>query len=346
MNKKYGLFWMIIIILLVGCRLSPGSDGTGDMITPTEPQLATELPADTPTALPPVGVFLTPEGSDPDMVELLNPLFGAYIREEGLRYQVLPNLSPADFKTDDYQIVVVIPPFPDLETLSQQAPDTKFLAVGFNDVNPLENLSVLGSGGGAFDVQGFIAGYIAAIVTTDWRVGVLSMQENEDALAAREGFQVGVKFYCGLCNPKYAPTGINYIYPKYIDLPVEVTDLEIEANVNFLVDRAVNTYYIVPHVGSEKIYRMLVGYQKNIIGAGSDFREEYRDYWVASLEYDLVAALKDFWPMFLDAESGIEGTPPLLITDVNPDLLSPGKIKLVDTIMEEVTSGYIKTSFE
>jgi hypothetical protein len=263
-----------------------------------------------------------------------------------LRYQVLPTLSVEDFQTDDFEIVVVLAPFSGLDALAQQFPETKFLAVGFNDLDPLENLSILRSGGGAYDVQGFIAGYIAAMITTDWRVGVLSIQESDEALAAREGFQVGVKYYCGLCNPKYAPMGINYIYPKYIDLPVDATDLQIEANVNFLVDRVVNTYYIVPQLGNEKIYRMLVGYQKKIIGPGSDFREEYRDFWVASLEYDLPAALEEFWLEFLAAETGIVGTPPLLLTDVNPELLSPGKVLMVESILEDLSEGYIKTSFE
>ena len=346
MNKKIGLYWLIAVFLMAGCSFNAGPDTPGAEITATEELTLTEIPTETPISLPPVGVFLTPDGSDSDLVEELNPLFSAYIKEQGLRYQVLPNLSADDFETEDFQIVIVLPPFPDLETLAQQAPQTKFLAVGFNDLDPLENLSVLRSGGGAFDVQGFIAGYIAAMITTDWRVGVLSIQENENALAAREGFQVGVKYYCGLCNPKYAPTGINYIYPKYIDLPVDVTDLEVEANVNFLVDRAVNTYYIVPQLGKDQVYRMLVGYQKKMIGPGSDFREEYRDYWVASLEYDLVAALQEFWPEFITTEFGIEGTPPLLITDINPDLLSPGKLKMVESILDEVSNGYIGTSFE
>ena len=337
---------VLLVLLLTGCTLPGGGGSPGDQTLPTEIILPTETAVDTPTPLAPVGAFITPVESDPDLVGTLNPLISSYLREQGLRYQVLPSISAEDFQADDFKIVVVLPPFPGLDTLAQASPETKFLAVGFNDLEPLENLSILRSGGGAYDVQGFIAGYIAAMITTDWRVGVLSIQESDQALAAREGFQVGVKYYCGLCNPKYAPTGINYIYPKYIDLPVDATDLEIEANVNFLVDRVVNTFYIVPQLGNENIYRMLVGYQKKIIGPGSDFREEYRDNWVASLEYDLPAALEEFWVDFVEAETGIVGTPPLLLNDVNPDLLSPGIVIMVEKVLEDLSAGYIKTSFE
>ena len=347
MAKSKHIYWLLLIItILAGCSIQGESQTPNGDLVFTETSLPTEIPVDTPTPLAPVGVFLTPPGSDPNLVADLNPLVTEYIRAEGLRFQVLETMTAEDFSRDDFHLVVVVPPFPDLEGLAKQTPGTKFLAIGFNNLDPLDNLSVLRSGGGDFDVQGFIAGYIAAMITPDWRVGVLSVQESEDALAAREGFRVGVKYFCGLCNPKYAPMGVNYIYPKYIDLPAEVSDIEIEANVNFLIDRYVNTFYIVPGVGDPKIYSILTSNEKLIIGSGSDYREEYGNYWVASLEYDLLAAFEDFWPAFLTSDVGFDQTPPLLIADVNSNLLSPGKIKLVERMLEEVSSGYIQTSFE
>ena len=83
-----------------------------------------------------------------------------------------------------------------------------------------------------------------------------------------------------------------------------------------------------------------------IIGSGADFREEYKDFWVISLEYDLLSTLNEVWPKFLSAETGFEESPPLLMTDINYDLLSEGKMLLIEKILQEVTSGFIKTSFE
>ena len=108
----------------------------------------------------------------------LNPVIGGYIRELDLRFQVLTNLTEADFEREEYQIVVVLSPYPDLQALAESAPETKFLAIGFNEIEPTANLSVLRSGGGDFDLQGFAAGYIAAMITTDWRVVALSVRDN------------------------------------------------------------------------------------------------------------------------------------------------------------------------
>lgn len=346
--KKYrAIYWFLAIMLfLTGCSAGGEVTVSPDEGTFTEAPEPSATPLDTPTPLSPVGVLLTPPESDQGLIDELNPIVGGYIRDLGLRYQVLSSLTEDDFQRDDYQIVVVLAPFPDLQALAESASETKFLAIGFNDLTPTDNLSVLRSGGGDYDIQGFIAGYIAALITPDWRVGALSLQENPDALAARDGFRTGVKYYCGLCNPKYAPTGINYLYPKYIDLPLDATDAQISANVDFLVDRAVNTYYIVPGAGTQLMYRMLVAYEKNIIGPGSDYQDEYKDYWVLSLEFDLMAAFEEFWPLFIETETGLEHIPPLLLTDINYDLLSEGKVMMVEKIMEEVSSGFIKTSYE
>ena len=343
MKGKFIYWFLVILIVLTGC--SAGPETTPEVFqTPTASP--TPLPTNTPTPLAPVGVFLTPEGANPKLVEELGALVNQYIKEQGLRYQVLPNLSASDFQTEDYEIVVVIPPFPELTALAQEAPDTKFLAIGFEGLSTGDNLSLLGSGGADYDVQGFIAGYMAAMITDDWRVGVLSLEEDPNALAAREGFRTGAKYYCGWCSPKYPPMATIYIYPQYIDLPVDASSSEISIYIDYLVDRVVNTFYIVPGVGTPQIYQTLIGYEKYIIGSGIDYREEYREYWVASLEYDLVNALVEFWPKFIEAETGLEELPPLLIRDVNEDLLSEGKLNLVNKILEEVEAGFIKTSYE
>jgi len=339
------IYWLLLgVLLLSGCSGNPETQVPGDIEPVSSPVIEVKS-TDTPAPLAPVGVLIIPAGDDQALADELNSVIGDYIRAEGLRFQVLTFLTEDDFAREDYQIVVALPPFPEITELAQNHPDTRFLAVGFNDIEPSSNLSVLRSGGGAYDIQGFAAGYIAAMITTDWRVGVLSVQENDDAQAAREGFRVGVKYYCGLCNPKYAPTGVNYVYPKYIDLPVDASDEDIYANIDLLVDRYVNTFYVVPGVGSQIIYRSLIGYEKLIIGSGSDFQEEYRDNWVVSLEYDLVSTLIETWPTFISTETGFIESPPLLLTDINYDLLSEGKVKQVYKILEELRAGFINTSF-
>ena len=140
-NKRL-IYWLLVIsLLLTGCVAGSNSaDLPAEELSTASPE-PTQTPADTPTPLAPVGVLLTPPGADQGQVDELNSIIGDYIREIGLRFQVLSNLTPDEFQHDDYQIVVVLEPFPELLTLVESAPDTKFLAVGFNDLETRENLS-------------------------------------------------------------------------------------------------------------------------------------------------------------------------------------------------------------
>ena len=341
--------WLLIALLsllLGGCGMLSSEETPAPQLPGTPTNIPTGTPADTTTPLAPVGVLLSGPDVDPVLREELAPMITEDLKAEGLRFQQLQTMKPEDFQEEEYRLVVVLPPYPELTALAASAPEVKFLAVGFRELQPAANLSVLRPDQSDYGVQGFIAGYIAAVITPDWRVGAVGLDENEKALAAREGFVVGAKYFCGLCNPKYAPTGVNYLYPKYVDLPPEASQLDITANVKLLLDRAVQTFYITPGAGDPVIYDMLIEGEARIIGPGSDFREEYRDHWVASLEYDLTAAYQDSWPEFLGGEVGEEFVPPLLINDVNQELLSPGKLLAVEDLLTEVSAGYISTTLD
>ena len=346
-KSRASLFYLLSVsVLLGGCigPLAQNSPTADPVALPTETIPPT--PTDTPVPLAPVGVLLSGVDADPNISTKLTPLIVEKIKAEGLRYQERQSMTVDDFSQDDYQLVVVLPPYPDLPTLSAAAPDTKFLAVGFSDLEPGVNLHVIQPGQDNYDVQGFIAGYIAATITTDWRVGALAVQDYEGSTAARIGFVQGARYFCGLCNPKYAPTGVNYLYPKFIDLPPDATDLEIQANVQLMLDRAVKTFYLAPGAVTPQILSQLAAADVKIITSGGDFQEAYQENWVASFDFDLVQSLEDYWPEFISSEEGGEYIPPLLITNVNPELLSPGKLDAAERLMPEVSSGLISTTQE
>ncbi len=148
LNRKRIYLTLLIIFLLAGCTSPAAENNSQTEIAISATPALTSTPESTPTAASPIGVFLTPAGSDPKLIEELNPLISSWMRDLGLRFQVLPNLTEADFETERYAIVVVIPPYPELKSLAEASPDTKYLAVGFNDLEPTGNISLLGSGGG------------------------------------------------------------------------------------------------------------------------------------------------------------------------------------------------------
>lgn len=343
-KKTYWLLILTVALILAGCK---GQDQTPTISnqptsSPIPETTQTSVPP-TATSLPPVGAFLASPDADQGLVEELKPYVSSWVRENGYRFQSLGNISAADLEGENYRFVIVLPPQPDLASLVQAAPGTDFLAVGFSNLVTQQNLSVIPSGRESFDQHGFIAGYMAAMITPDWRVGVISVRDDAQAQRAREAFTLGVKYFCGLCRPEYPPF---YEYPLPAVLPQDASSSQWRASADVLVKKGVKTVYVVPGAGDQEMIQFLVESQAGVIADSRYYKTGYQDSWVASLEFDLLQAAKASWDGFVGGEVGQMIQVPLEISHVNPEFLSPGRLENVRSILEEVRGGWIKTTTE
>ena len=115
------------------------------------------------------------------------------------------------------------------------------------------------------DQQGFIAGVIAAMLSNDWRVGVISLSDTVEGHAARTGFLNGVVYFCGLCRPAHPPF---YEYPLVYELPSTATSAEWQEAANYMVDHDVLAVYVFPQAGDESMLSILAAGKINIISSG------------------------------------------------------------------------------
>jgi hypothetical protein len=342
-SKKYLILLLIGVMMVVaGCDgeipgLAPAT--ATNTPAPTVTLTPTSTPKPTPTPLPPVGVFLAPAQADPEWVAEIQPLLSEWIPENGMRFQIRPSLSVDDLGKDDFEIIIALPPAPDLAGLISAAPDTRFLAVGVQDLDPAPNLTLIGGDGDRLDQQGFIAGFIAAVITPDWRTGVISVADSEEGQEARQGFITGVRYYCGLCLPTYPPF---LKYPLYVELLGSATEQEWQAAADFLIQRSVETIYVVPGAGNDQLLRYLARSEIKII-AGVTPPAEAGDQWVASLRFSPLQVFQEAWPVFVSGQDGKVYPVPLSIMDVNPDLLSPGRQRLVEETLANLLDGFIDT---
>ncbi len=240
---------------------------------------------------------------------------------------------------EDIRWVIVVPPFSDLAALAAAAPQTRFLAVGIGDVTPTDNMSVIGDAYPPLDQQGFVAGFTAALITPEWRVGVISVSDSEATQLARRAFLAGVQYYCGLCRPNYPPF---FEYPLYFQLDSTASQAEWQTAADFLIRRGVETVYLVPGAGDETLRRYLAQAGVRLIG-GEIPLEDVRPNWVATLGFSVLDAFYEFWPQFAAGAAGQSVTVPLSLSEVNPDLLSPGKQRVVEDLIADVAAGYIET---
>jgi hypothetical protein len=285
-----------------------------------------------------VAVLLAAPEADLTMVEALQSSLSQSIPEAGFRFQVRPSLSIETVEADNIKWVIALPPAPGLGEIVSTLPHVRFLAIGIEGLDPAPNLSLIGAGGERYDQQGFLAGYLAAVITPDWRVGVISTTDTEAGQLARRSFITGAKFYCGFCSPTYPPF---QEYPLYTQLSAGASVAEWQSAADYLIQRGVSTVYVVPGAGGHELLSYLAQSGLKIIG-GELPPENVRESWVATLGFSKLAPFYGFWPEFVQGVDGQSIAVSLGLSEVNPLLLSPGKQRLIEEMLIEVQAGYIE----
>jgi hypothetical protein len=271
-------------------------------------------------------------------VEALGSVLEELAAGAGLEFQQQTNLAPGDLDPN-LRVLVALPPDPGLQGLASAAPGVQFVAIGIPGLEASGNLNVISGQESSPDQLGFVAGYIAALVTPDWRVGALSIGDTPSGTAARQGFLNGAIFFCGLCRPTYPP----YLtYPAYVELPTGATPADWQAAGETLKGSSVQTIFLAPGAGDEALLTDLAQAGVNLIGSASP-PPALKDRWIATISVDLEPALRQLWPGLLAGQGGAELSPSIAVGDVNPELLSQGRRRLVDELLENLKAGVIDT---
>jgi hypothetical protein len=330
------LYAMLIAGLLAACGETPAAPiATPELVvvsTPTPEELPTPLPTHTPA--PSLAILLTGPGADTTQAGALQTALNDTITAAGLHWQVRQQLTPAELGPA-VRLVVALPPDPGLAALAAAAPETQFLAVGIPGLEPAANLNVVGAQGPRPDHQGFIAGYIAAMLTPDWRVGAITLSDSAEGRAARSGFLNGAVFFCGLCNQSYPPY---YDYPRYVELPSSATSAEWQAAANHMIDYYVETVYVAPGAGDPAMLATLAAAGINLIGSSVP-TEALLPNWVVSFNSDSLKQVQEVLPQILAGDGG-QNLP------LPPELLSPGKHALAAQVLADLLAGYIDTGVD
>lgn len=346
-----GFVWIMVMSLMAGCLGSatpelPTPDVASE-ITPEqtatsfEQAVETLSPTGTPTPLPAVAYLVAGSGSDASLAERLFTGLQAPLSQAGVSLEQRTALNQADLNPS-VRLVIGLPPGSDLFTLADSALQTQFVAIGFPGLQVRSNLSVIGPQGMRPDQQGFIAGMIAAMVTPDWRVGVLSAADTSAGRAARQGFLNGAVYFCGLCLAYHGP---NIDYPLYQELPASASLEEWQAAAQALLDQSVKTVYLAPGVDYPELQTFLGQSNVKIIGS-QPLQPEAASYWVTTIQPDPLPAMIEVLPQLLTGQGGIEQPLAIRLFDANPDLFSPGRQERAAETLAELLAGFIDTGVD
>lgn len=327
------LLSLIFIATLAACGL-----GTAEA-TPTPIPTETPIPTATFTATPstPLAILVMPADLDQSMYDLYQSTVYDLAQQAGFRFQVRNTLSESDLDPT-LRVVIALPPDPGpgIAALAAAAPQTQFLAINIPNLTAGGNVSVL-TNNVQNDIVAFVAGYIGALITEDYRIGMIYPDGNADALNALDAYTNGKTYFCGICQPYYY---LPYDFPQSIAIP----DTEPPENyggyaVYLIQQRKVNFIYVYPDIATPDLLAYIGS--SGGVQVGTAPQGGIPLYWAASISPDIVGAIQAAWPNLVAGQGGQAVQSPLKLTDVDSSLLSPAKQDQAEQVLAGLLAGQI-----
>ena len=333
MRLRFIILFFVIVVAVSACGgATPAATSTP---IPTDTPIVPPTLTATPTV--PLAILIVPADLDPDTSNLYQKTVYDLTQTSGYRFQVRNTLIPAELEPG-LQVVIAFPPDPGIAALAASAPQVQFLAINIPEVTAGGNISVLGNNSQT-DVSGFLAGYTAAMITDDYRIGMLLPKDNADALRALNAYASGMAYYCGSCRPLYF---YNWTYPQYLEIGADEDKANYDAYADILMlQYKVQTIYLYPDIATPDLETYIGTTGTSMIGTVSP--EQRPAGWVMTIQPDIIKAIQNAWPDLIAGKGGITVQSPLGLGDMDPTLLSPGKQRLVEQTLSDLQAGLINT---
>ena len=340
--KKELILILLIVTLLAGCG-SPTAE-VKPTVNPTLASTETAIPEPTLTPTPeiPLALLVVPADMDQAISDTYQALVYNLAQNAGMRFQVRNTLTLADLEPS-LRVVIALPPDPGLMELAPAAPQAQFLAVNIPDMVAGGNLSVLADAERP-DIAAFISGYIAAMITEDYRVGLMIPKDDPLGQTTLTAFKTGFDYYCGTCTAFIYPTWCVTApcYPQHVEIPTEEDPATYNAYSDFLIlQRQVETMYIAPQFATPELLTYLSS--SGILVVSDLSPQQKTGNWVATIQPDVIHAIESTWSQLLAGAGGINVTSPLILVDISPEHLPPGKEAEAQDLLAQLQAGYIST---
>jgi len=278
-----------------------------------------------------------PADLDPAMYELYQSTVYDLAQQAGFRFQVRNSLSEADLEPT-LRVVIALPPDPGpgIAALAAAAPQTQFLAINIPDLTAGGNISVLANNIQT-DIVAFMAGYIGALITEDYRIGMIYPDGNAEALSALDAYTNGKTYSCGICRPYYY---LPYDFPQSIPIPATEPPENYGGYAVYLIQqREVDFIYVYSDIATPELLAY-VG-SSGAVQVGSSPQGSIPLYWAASITPDTIGAIQTAWPNLVAGQGGQAVQSPPKLTDVDANLLSPAKQAEAEQVLSELLAGRI-----
>ncbi len=333
-----GLMGVVLIMGIIGCTPQVAVETE----TPTETPFVTQTLAETepphvssPTEASPTVLLVVGDGTDPFIAENIQKTVGGLVSEGGLVLQTLESLTP-EMLSPNVEIVVGVGPNLDLGNLAVVAPETAFVAVDNPNASLADNLSIIGDPTVEQEHQSFMAGYLTALISADYKVGTLVPADVEDSELILDAFVTGARFFCGICQPKYPPYNA---FPQWETLSPANAVSGFQPAVDRLINLGVEVVYVPEPLLSSELLSYLAEVGLKVVG---DSEPELKaNNWVGTLAIDPSPALIALWPELLMGPIKVRVPGSITLIDTEAGLISEGRYRLFEEMLTDLQAGLV-----
>ena len=332
------IFWAILILSVASC--APNSDVPTE--SPAESQVAvdlTETMSPSPTAeaaeLEPIVILVASPEADPTSIAQTESTLLSLTQDSELMLETRANLNPG-MLTTNVKIVVGVGPGLDLNSMAMDAPQTAFVAIDDPDAVPVNNLSVVGDPVVDQQRQAFMAGYLAALVSADYKIAAIIPSETDTTNQIVDAFVIGARFFCGICQPKYPPYNA---FPQWETMSAEDAVNGFMPVVDPLIANGVEILYVHGTLASPELLTYLAESSVKIVGDQSPMME--RNNWVGTIVKDPGPALFELWPELMTGTGGTQLPASVTLVDTAAGLISEGRYRLFEEMAADLEAGLV-----
>lgn len=336
---RASLALLLLLILLTSC--TTGAPAAGDLTsTPAPTASAVPTAGPTPTQASPLVILVLPADiNDADSRAYQKAVYDL-AQAQSYRFVVLNKLTQADLEPA-LKIVIDLAQDTDISIMAAAAPQAQFLAIHIAGIKPGGNMSVLGGEATSIDKVAFMAGYIGATATKDYRTGALVRKGSPDAETIINSMSAGQQYFCGLCNPFTGPFNE---YPLVQDVPEDAKPSEYGAYADILIRKRVDTLFIQPGLDAPELLQYLQTVGVMMIGTQTPAKAV--DGWIVTLQPNYLEALKAAFPELVAGNGGQAFAAPLSFSDANDSSFELGKQDNARQVLNDVLAGLISTSIK
>lgn len=334
---KINIRWIVLVALMltvVGCNSIV--DNSPDELPETNtPESVIVNPTHTPEIeYPPTILLFADEETDLAFINDIQEIVQLVADQNEWVYEFRSNLNGSPLP-QNLKAMVMIADEPNILELIGESNGVKILSVGLaQEADLIPNLTLIDLPENGQAVEGFVAGYIAAMQTEEWRVGMLGFADQSDY---RIGFINGAIYFCGLCLPQYPPYED---YPLFVEVNDGAEFEELKAGVDLLVQKDIQIVYLAPGTDDSELILYLSQLGINMIGNQRP-PSVPETLWIASVSWDWLSAVEDALPKMLSDDYSNKLAPKILVGDVDQNVFSLSRQTLVYEIIENLADGII-----